>query len=135
MVRSLLLLALLLSSCGFSTFNISDVLQEKQDGGGTARVYPLTMEQAWSIARTVLRWEGAGTIEEHRAAGWMITSGSDAVMGVWIEDVPAGGVRVTFVSNGNRSFVTPHQRFVQAAGMVKDGKTLPTAAPPPPRAP
>src|SRR5262245_66533770 len=73
---------------------LSDVVQEKEHGGGTAQVYPVDTDQAWKIAMTVFRWEGSDAIEEHRDQGYMLTSSgmnfvsAGAVMGAWVE--PAG---------------------------------------------
>ena len=75
---------------------LGDVLQEKARGGGTVHVYPVERDQAWTIARTVLRWEGSDAIEEHRDQGYMLTSSglnfvtAGTVMGAWIEPVGYG---------------------------------------------
>jgi len=34
---------------------LSDVVQEKDKGGGTVQVYPVDSDQAWKIALTVFR--------------------------------------------------------------------------------
>lgn len=81
-------LAFLVTGCA----TMSDVLREKDKG--TVQVYPVTNDQAWEIAKTVFRWEGADAIEEHRSEGYMVTSSGvnlysyGTVMGAWVE--PAG---------------------------------------------
>jgi hypothetical protein len=45
---------------------MADVFKDKSEGKGTARTYDLDAAQAWSVAVRVFRWDGAGTIEEHR---------------------------------------------------------------------
>jgi hypothetical protein len=55
-----LMIALLwLAGCA----TLGDVVQEKAQGGGTAQVYPVDVDQAWEIAMTVFRWEGSDAIE------------------------------------------------------------------------
>jgi hypothetical protein len=61
-----------LGMVGCST--LSDVVQEKDQGGGTVQVYPIDTDQAWKIAMTVFRWEGSDAIEEHRDQSYMLTS-------------------------------------------------------------
>jgi len=56
-------LLLLASGCASS----QDALNPKESG--TAKVYPVTEERAWEIARKVCRWEGTDAIEEDRANG------------------------------------------------------------------
>ena len=69
---------------------LSDVVQVKAQGGGTTQVYPVDTDQAWTIAKTVFRWEGSDAIEEHRDQGYMLTSSgmnvvsAGAVMGAWV---------------------------------------------------
>src|SRR5262245_53604665 len=85
-------LTLVLSACS----TMADVVDHKHEG--TARVYELSSDQAWELAKIVFRTEGADAIEEHRDEGYMLTSsGSNlysdgAVMGAWLE--PSGGNRV-----------------------------------------
>src|SRR5438105_2831508 len=85
------LLAVLLAACATRR----DVVASKLRGRGTHRLYPVSVEQAWTIARTILALEPTDRVEEHRAEGYMLTSddGSAFVpstyMGVFIEaDTP-----------------------------------------------
>ena len=70
---------------------LSDVVQEKGQGGGTVQVYPVDTDQVWKIALTVFRWEGSDAIEEHRDQGYMLTSSgmnfvsAGAVIGAWVD--------------------------------------------------
>jgi len=81
---------------------MGDVVKSKDQG--TAKTYPVTADQAWEIARTVFRWEGADAIEEHKSEGYMLTSSgmnlvsAGAVMGAWIEPIDKSNTRVTVVT-------------------------------------
>ena len=84
--------AVVVSCVGCSS--MGDVVRAKDSGGeGTAHDYPVTADQAWTIAKTVFRWEGADAIEEHKDEGYMLTSSGPnlvswgAVMGAWIEPI------------------------------------------------
>ncbi len=124
---------------------MSDVQRVKEEGSeGTVKTYPVSADQAWDIAKTVFRWEGADAIEEHREEGYMLTSsGPDlvslgAVMGAWIKPVSNEATEVTVVSKRRITvnlFTTMtestfHKRYAQAVAMVNNGETLPLTAPP-----
>ena len=122
---------------------LSDVILEKDQGGGTSQIYPVPMDQAWEIAKTVFRWEGSDAIEEHRPEGYMLTSSSmnlitaGAVMGAWVE--PVGETRTKVIVVTKRRIATNlattltettfHKRFAQAVEIVKGGKPLPRTPP------
>jgi len=127
----------LLSGCA----TMSDVVQSKDQG--TSQVYPVTFDQAWTISMTVLRWEGADAIEEHKDQRYMLTSSgmnlvtSGSVMGVWVDPMPDGQMKVTVVTKRRiqtnlattLTETTFHKRFAQAVEMVKAGKPLPPKPP------
>ena len=129
----------LLSGCA----TMSDVMQSKDQG--TSQVYPVTFDQAWTISMTVLRWEGADAIEEHKDQRYMLTSSgmnlvtSGSVMGVWVDPMPDGQMKVTVVTKRRiqtnlattLTETTFHKRFAQAVEMVKAGKPLPPKPPEP----
>jgi hypothetical protein len=112
-------------------------------GPGTSEVYPVTADQAWEIAKTVFRWEGADAIEEHRSENYMLTSSGmnmvsyGTVMGAWIDPVDQNSTKVTVVTKRRLSTnlattlteATFHKRFAQAVEIVKAGKKLPLAPP------
>ncbi len=138
---ALLAFAVVLGS-GCATLN--DVVAARESGReGTTKVYPVKPDQAWDIAKTVLRWEGADAIEEHRAQGYMLTSSGmnlvsmGAVMGAWVEAVAPDSSKVTIVTKRRvqtNLFTTLtegtfHRRFAQAVEIVKQGKPLPRTAP------
>ena len=120
---------------------MSDVLESKE--GGTAKVYPVDQDRAWKIARTVLRWEDAETIEEHRDENYMLTTigqnliSAGSVVGVWVEPAKKGSTKVTVVTKRKMATniatglteSTFHDRFEQAVEYVKAGKPLPKTAP------
>jgi hypothetical protein len=140
-MKQLLVLVGLIALSGCAT--LGDVMQEKSDGGGTAKVYAVPVDQAWEIARTVLRWEGSDVIEEHRSEGCMLTSfgmnlvSAGTVAGAWIEPSPAGSSRVTVVTTRRvqtniATVLTEagfHRRFEQAVEILKREGTLPFKAP------
>ncbi len=136
-IAMLLPLFALITGCA----NISDAIKAKNDG--TVNVYPVDFEQSWKIARTVLRWEDAETIEEHKDENYMVTTvgqnfiSAGAVVAVWVEPVDKANTRVTIVTKRKMQTniatglteSTFHNRFAQGVTIVKDGKPLPTEAP------
>jgi hypothetical protein len=130
-----------LGLAGCATLN--DVVQEKNQGGGTAQVYPVDTDQAWKIAMTVFRWEGSDAIEEHRDQGYMLTSSgtnfvsAGAVMGAWVEPAGRSQTKVTVVTKRRMATnlattlteTTFHKRFGQAVTLVKAGQPLPARPP------
>ena len=120
---------------------MGDVAVSKNSG--TSAVYPVTVDQAWDIAKTVFRWEGADAIEEHRREGYMLTSSGmnliswGAVMGAWIDPVDGNHSKVTVVTKRRISTnlattlteATFQKRFAQAVEIVKAGQPLPVKAP------
>lgn len=65
-----------IAAAGCST--MTDVIANYEQGKGTVGVYLVSVDQAWSLAKTVLREAGAGPIEENRSTGYML-----AEFGVW----------------------------------------------------
>ena len=130
-----------LGLAGCATLN--DVVQEKNQGGGTVQVYPVDTDQAWKIAMTVFRWEGSDAIEEHRDQGYMLTSSgmnfvsAGAVMGAWVEPAGRSQTKVTAVTKRRMATniattlteTTFHKRFGQAVTLVKAGQPLPIRPP------
>lgn len=120
---------------------MSDVMRAKDEG--TAKVYPVSADQAWEISKTVFRWEGADAIEEHKAEGYMLTSSGmnfvsiGAVMGAWIEPLDKDNTRVTVVTKRRIATniattlteTTFHNRFTQAVEIIKKGNRLPSSPP------
>ena len=147
-IRSSITLLCFTLSAGFlvtGCSSINDVIKAKQDGSeGTSKEYPVTQDQAWSIAKTVLRWEGSDAIEEHRDQGYMVTSTgmsigtAGTVMGVWVEKgAQASDIKVTVVTKRRIKLdlitslteSTFHKRFAQGVDIVRAGKPLPSVAP------
>lgn len=122
---------------------LSDVIREKDQGGGTSHIYAIPPEQAWDIAKAVFRWEGSDAIEEHRTEGYLLTSSSmnlitaGAVMGAWLEPIGERQTKVTVVTKRRIATnlattlteTTFHTRFAQAVELVKAGKPLPRTPP------
>ena len=143
MSRKILILALifLVSIWIAGCATMSDVVRSKDQG--IVQVYPVNSDQAWEIARTVFRWEGADAIEEHRKENYMLTSSGmnlvsyGAVMGAWVEPVDRYSTKVTVVTKRRLSTniattlteATFHKRFAQAVEIIKAGKPLPLTPP------
>ena len=107
------ILMLLILICVSGCATMSDVVASKDSG--TSVVYPVTADQAWDIAETVFRWEGADAIEEHRKDGYMLTRSSGinfvsygAVMGAWIDAVDNDHTKVTVVTKRRMSTNSGH---------------------------
>ena len=138
-VTMVILVAALVWVAGCAT--MADVVKAKDQG--TAKVYPVTADQAWKISMTVFRWEGADAIEQHRDEGYMLTSSgmnlvtSGAVMGAWVDPVDANHTKVTVVTKRRIATnlattlteTTFHRRFAEAVEIVKAGKPLPIEPP------
>ena len=137
-----LLLTCIVFGAGCSTTN--DVIRVKESGSeGTTKVYSVTVDQAWDIARTVFKWEGSDAIEEYKAEGYMLTSSGPnmvswgAVMGAWVEPVAGDSSKVTVVTKRRITINVAttlteskfHKRFEEAVAIVKSGKPLPRIAP------
>ena len=132
-----LFLTPLISGCS----TMSDVARAKNEG--TAKIYPVNADQAWEIAKTVFRWEGADAVEEHKAEGYMLTSSGTSlvtmgsVMGAWIDPIDKDNTRVTVVTKRRIATniattlteTTFHKRFAQAVEIIKKGGKL-TSTPP-----
>ncbi|HXX33891.1 MAG TPA: hypothetical protein VEM15_05380 [Thermodesulfobacteriota bacterium] len=94
---------LLILVCTMGCATMSDVVRSKEQGNGTSKVYRVTTDEAWEIAKAVFRWEETGAVEEHRSEGYMLTSMGESltswgiVMGVWIEPVNDHSTKVTIV--------------------------------------
>jgi len=132
-IMGFLLIGICLTGCA----TLHDVVQSKERGEGTSRVYPVNADQAWEIAKTVFRWERTETVEEHRSEGYMLTSSEEsliswgAMIGVWIEPVNNDSTRVTFVvrrKNPTELFISVteamfHDDF-ELAGRIKTGRFI-----------
>jgi hypothetical protein len=100
---------LILTGCA-NTF--SDLVRSKEEGKGTSRVYKVNVDQAWEIAKRVLKWEGMDDIKENRSEGYVvIKSGSTlfykiTLMGVWIEPVDKVQSKVTVITKSKTSVDT-----------------------------
>jgi hypothetical protein len=85
--------------------NMQDVVRDKDRGGGAARVYPVSEDQAWKISETILRLSEIDRVVDHRSEGYLLAVvdagplSSGTYLGVWLEPVGAGAAqtKVTFV--------------------------------------
>lgn len=129
-----------LSGCA----NLNDVVQAKESGKeGIAKSYAVGADQAWEVAKTVFRWEGSDTIEEHKNEGYMLTSSGvngysyGTVMGAWIKPIDNNHTEVTIITKRRiqtdifttLTESTYHDRFAQAVDIMNKGKNLPRVAP------
>jgi len=127
-----LALVLLLAGC----LTLADVPRYKSEG--RAETYPVTVDEAWTIARAVFRWGGADVIEEHRTEGYMLTTTGANVarrgtlMGAWVEPVDSTHTRVTVVMKRPMQtsvFITMteakfHQRFAESVDRLRAERPL-----------
>ena len=135
------LLVLLGSGC---VRGVGTVLEAREAGEGTAKVYPVTSDQAWDISRSVFRWERADAIEEHRPEGYMLTTigenyvSKGSVCGAWLKKLDDRNTEVTVISR--RRIATNmatgmtearfHTLFERGVRLVQAGKPLPLSTPP-----
>ncbi|WP_394790144.1 hypothetical protein [Rhodoferax sp.] len=135
LIYAALVCAVFSSGC---TSMMSEVVAAKEHGSeGLTVEYPITENQAWGIAKTVLREAGAQAIEEHREQAYMLTTSpntlgvSGALVGVWIGKGRASGTAVTVISKRqikSALFVAPTEsklqdRFAQAVGQLRKDLT------------
>jgi hypothetical protein len=103
------LLFLILTGCA-NTF--TDLVKSKEEGKGTSRVYRVNVDQAWEIAKTVLKWEGIDDIRENRPEGYMVIKSGETwfykvnLMGVWIEPIDKVQSTVTVITKSKTSLDT-----------------------------
>jgi uncharacterized protein YceK len=145
-LRPLLLCATLACAVFSSgcTSVMSEVVAAKEQGSeGITVDYPVTENQAWDIAKAVLREAGAQAIEEHRDQAYMLTTSpntlgvSGALVGVWIRKSGTSTTAVTVISKRqikSALFVAPTEsklqdRFAQAVGQLHKDLTYMLVAP------
>jgi len=139
---TIILLSFFVLLNGCATMN--DVVRVKEAGSeGTAKIYPVTADQGWNIAKAVFRWEGSDAIEEHRDQGYMLTSSGmnfvswGAVMGAWIEPVDKENTKVTVVTKRRITINiattltkgTFHKPFARGVEIIKKGQPIAATAP------
>lgn len=122
-------------SSGCTSMMSEVIAAQKQGTEGLTVEYPVTENQAWEIAKTVLRAAGAQAIEEHRDENYLLTTSphtlgvSGALVGVWIRKGSASSTAVTVISKRqikSALFVAPtearlQQGFAQAVGQLHQG--------------
>jgi len=123
---------------------MGEVIAAKANGTeGVTVEYPITENQAWDIAKAVLREAGAQAIEEHRDQAYMLTTSpntlgvSGALVGVWIRQSGTSTTAVTVISKRqikSALFVAPTEsklqdRFAQAVGQLRKDLTYMLVAP------
>jgi hypothetical protein len=99
-LRLLLVAALVTLGCA----NMHDVMRDKEQGGGTWRVYSVSAEQAWKITDTILKIDKpSAPVEEKRGENYVLLQvqssslSSATYLGIWVEPVSPGETKVTFV--------------------------------------
>ncbi len=134
----------LMSGCASMQELTTEVMKARSTGtAGVTKVYPITEEQAWDVARAVFRWEKTDEVEENRKEHYMITSTGmkmvafGSVMGVWIEPVDSKHTKLTVISmrrvasdTFTRLTVSRfYERFDEGLKIIKSGKKLPVIPP------
>lgn len=94
------LLSLALTQCT----TVGDVIESKEQGGGTTKTYALSYDKAWDMTKQIFRREGGETIEENLDEGYMLTTTTarfhtwGTLMGAWLVEVQPNETRVTVVT-------------------------------------
>jgi hypothetical protein len=127
---------------GCKTVTMGDVIADHQAGGGSSVTYPVDLDQAFEIARTVLKWEVGEHIDSHHDERHLLVHApengiySDTFIGVWVDDVSAGSTKVTAITRRMKPLGatalterTFHRRFAQALAIIASGRPLPDEAP------
>lgn len=114
-----------------------DVRTAKANGVmGTTKIYHVSPERAWALAKTVLAQDGGRAVEEHNDKnGRYLTTTSygnfapiGTVMGAWVERFDNANTRVTFYTEQKLPLTTTkhtptedrlHASFAQALGAGK----------------
>jgi hypothetical protein len=119
----------LLLTAGCAT-TVEDLIRDQR--AGVSHVYQVNEEQAWKIAKKVFLMEGIQDweIEEDRGEHLINYIG---VLGVWIFPVDEESTRIIAKKAATPCSPLPdlmdeetfHERFGQAAEIIKAGKTLP----------
>jgi len=141
MSKTLSLLAVLFFVAGCASMD--SVVAAKKEGEGVSKIYPVSSNQAWKIAKKVFQWKETGSIREHKSRGYMLTStgwnfiSQGTVMGAWIKPMGNGKTKVTVITK--RKYMLDlftsmtedgfHVRFAKGVKIVKRGKRLPASEP------
>src|SRR5262245_28630411 len=86
----------------------SEVVDARDEGEGTARVYLVPADQAHRLVIAALRKEGAAVIEEYPHGGYVLAIFDESVIsggtnaGVWIEPVSPTRSKITIVTQRRR---------------------------------
>jgi hypothetical protein len=144
------LVASLLAACALACTNLHDVVGAHDKGLGTPAVYPVSEQQAWKIANTILKIDRpSAPVEERRGEGYVLlkvsvsTLGSGTYIGVWVDPVSATETKVTFVrkqrvaSDTIRAWTAEgfHRYFREIAALVGSACTADAAPAPSSSAP
>jgi hypothetical protein len=118
------------------------VVVAKGRGRGTQRNYPVTVDQAWMIAKAVLELEPTEKVEEHRPEGYMVTTDivssltPGTYIGVFVE--PDGAeAKVTIVTRrrtptqayASLSEGSFHRKFAELVKLIAAVGPLPAETP------
>jgi hypothetical protein len=109
----------------------------KEKGKGRSDVYPVTTDEAWTIAERIFRWRGLDPVEEQRAKGYMLTKSKESTIswasfaGVWIEPVDKDNTKVTVITKQRdptysiTAFTETHfhEEFATEVGRLRRGKS------------
>jgi len=147
--RWAILCFLAIAMLAFACANKQDVLVTKLRGQATGHDYPVTIDQAWNISKTIFRLEPTDAIEEYRKDGYMLTSqdvgglSSGTYLGVFIEPSDrAGETKVTFIArrkSPTQSYPALHEaafhrKFAELVALINTVASpiaKPDAGPPP----
>ena len=139
------LIALSLVLIGTGCRESVGVIAAHDNGKGKNAIYDATLDDSWKAAHIALRWDQAGTPEDHQDKGYVITNhpGSAASsmtdqVGVWFESMNASKTRVSVVvmtgSESTAGVTGPDEETLQrdiakALALVQGGQPIPEKRP------
>ncbi len=124
---------------------LPDAIAAHRAGKGTAEIYAANFEETWRATHAALRWNSAGTPEDHVGEGYVITNNPTSrgpslgdQVGVWLETMGPDKTRVSVVimtmAPQDPALGAPNEHGVQkdiakALAMLESGQPLPEKRP------
>ena len=131
-IKSLPLILLVISLLAVGCSSVDNLIKE-DEYGGRAKVYQISQEQAYELARTVFRWLGAKDNEIERNTVEKYINWTGIMMAI-IEPVDESNTRVIAIKAPTPCAPMEkrpteqdfHGYFSQAVNLIHAGKPLPT---------
>ena len=103
---------------------IEDAVNAKHEG--TSQVYDISPEEAWAVAKTVLQWEEAENLEEHKDQNYLTASmgisafSNGVVIAVWVRNLEKNMLKLLWSLRDEPRLISP-----QASPRVRFSRGLP----------